>query len=206
MSLIDIDKEPPEEPRGTWLLWLLYLPPLVSLVLFFQYLGELDRKVNAEVTESVTAGNILKFVRIVLGISGCVVSIWALWVYFVEVIFPRVPHSIADHVFTTLPTLIMLLCCVGCIFVFLNSLFDGKKEKYFRLAAQIALVMIFLTSFFSLGRVTRTIDTALFVQFKLGIYVAFICMFPRTYNGRRFLASIIPVPVFYFFILLSTMI
>ena len=200
----EAEKELEERPIH-WRLVLLFAP-----LYFFEYLGKLDRKANGEVIDSILFINLLNFVRVVLGISGCVLSLWALWPIFIELIYTSMVH--VNRVLTTLTMLMMLLCCVGCIFVFLYSFFDGKKERYFRLVAQIILVIIF----FGFGILFEYLDTIerfgvgfgvdvdvgeRIVLFKLGIYVAFLCLFPRTHR-RVFLASIILSPVFFYILLL----
>ena len=190
----EAEKELEERPihwQG-WLVLLLFAP-LWFLVHFFVHLGKLDRKANAEVTESITVSNLLKFVRIALGISGCALFLWVLSTLFIELIF--VPHPYLNRALSTITMLITFLCGIGCIFIFLYSffgLFGGKKERYFRLAAQVVLVTIWFWYWIDPNYYyLRLADAEQSFQFRTGIYVAFICLFPRTYNGRRFLASII---------------
>ena len=72
----------------------------------------------------------------IAGVLGCLLAIWNLgqvycWLDYLGYMTSK------KNVF------IVLLGCVGCICVFIYSLFDGKGEKYLRLIAWIILAVMF---------------------------------------------------------------
>jgi len=104
----------------------------------------------------------------VIGISGCALAIWSFWPIYCWLDF-------LGYTTSKICVFMTLLVCVGSIFVFLYSLFDGKWEMYFRLAAGFALVIILLWMIGE-GIVSWRYEPQL-SRCRSGLFAAFICLF-----------------------------
>ena len=88
-------------------------------------------------------------------------------------------------------SLVFLWTCVGCICVFLYSLFDGKGERYFRLAAQVTLVLVIACYMLLSPRFILSYHQQIQMGVS-GLFVAFICLFyPSKSHSRNFVTLII---------------
>ena len=178
------EEEEPEEPRVYKLLTLLFSPTPIALVLLYEYFSNPPkRNVFTEIAELRIVNNISTVVRITLGICGCLLCLWALWPIWP--VFIQLAASV---------WIMMYLLWLGCVLVFLYSLFGGRKEKKFRLAAQIILAIfgigLTFVSLFDSFMLDHVINIEQLFQLMSGIFVVFVCLFPSTYNGKKFLASI----------------
>ena len=130
-----------------------------------------------------------RLLRTIVGISGCILALWNFWVIYRWFDFLGYTTSKEN-------VLVILWICVGCIFVFLYSLFDGKGERYLRRGAQIALVMIIYW---------LMVNFIIFIVYQpqilmgiSGIFVAFIGLSPSSKpNCRKFIVLAI---LFYAFL------
>jgi len=109
------------------------------------------------------------------GVSGCVLALWNFWSLYVWFDFL--------HYTTSKKYMLIILCAsVGCICVFLYSLFDGKGERYLRLVAVIALVIIF---YWLLKNIYKFYYQPQLARCVTGLFATFICLFyPKPKSGK----------------------
>ena len=164
----EAEKELEYRPRG--ILWLISCP-YSYLILLYEYFSDPE---EAKITN-----NILQYV--VVGSLACAICILILFSILIELVFTDTLY--VNNTLAKLLILIMIWCCKWCIFVFLYSLLcKGENEKKFRLVAQITLAIMFFGV--GLGPIEQHFGSGDFVFMLIGIFVAYMCLFPRTRDAR----------------------